>query len=361
MNENQNNKQNENSQKEYTNKFRMRINFEGSSLLMETDNFRKKTLLKLSNLRSEFLKDYFLSNNLKFSNKIFGTKLRKINYLLMISLYISEGLCMFYILKSNFNKNLIADQNDKFSELKYQNSIVNVSSLYLLGNYINFIRPKTLFGILFSTFMFKSIGTIQNTYENSSSQEKKKIEDFVERFNFSKVFKKLFMNDLFKIPNLKMIDCNEITIAKQFISFSTVCCLNLFLKSNLKTYNLSNLNIPFFNTKHLKMFLWLFVIGKLSNFFGHLGFYSLDLFTLEGIFLLLSKLLIINPYYVAPMICFFICNPYSLFIFSPTKNNFDDNDTIANEYKKKGYLERFKIRIKFLTLNLFFYTKKIYF
>lgn len=350
------------NQKEYTNKFRMKINFGGTSLLLENDNFRKKTLLKLSNLRSQFKKDYFLSNRLKFSNKLFGTRIRKLNYLLMISMYISEGMNMFSILK--LNKEKIADKEFKniFSFLNYQNNIINISSLFLFGNYLNYTNPKMFLTILTSTFIFKSIGAFQNIYIDSTDEEKKNLKGFINN-KFPKIFKIFFIDDYFQIPNLKFIDCNEITITKQILSFATVCSLNIFLKSNLKSYTFSNMNlkIPYFNSKHLKMFLWLFVIGKISSFFGHLGYFTLDLLTIEGLMLIFTNLSIINPFYIPPMLIFFIFNPYSMFIFSSTKNNFEDNDTTLNEYKKKGYYERFKIRFKFLALNLFLFSKKIYF
>lgn len=376
---NQTNSFGNSKKKDFKNDFRARLNVKNYSLLLEHNNFRKKTAIKLSNNITKLSSTIQIINNLTIWDMLkikgFSSKIRFFNSIAIKGFLVYEvyylGKIVFHNL--NINNNYLNidsksicngfDSNKNFH--KASDSIFKLLTIFYLGRLVNFYTPKVLTSFIFADFIFKyfsfadknNIRTEENKNDNNLSYK-----NLISIINI-KLKNLLSYNVVTNLPftNIRIIDYEEFTLQKMLVVYSLVKMLHLNFNDNKKFYKASNtISIQYINTKHLKMFFSLYFLGKLSNWFGLMGVSTLDLHSTEGIVITAASLLAINKFYLIGFVPIFLFNPYSLFIYSSVKNHLNE-EYMKNSYYSKNRLERIKIMALFFGINMFFYSKKIYF
>jgi hypothetical protein len=353
---------------EFKNDFRSRLNIKGYSLLLEHNNFRKKTAIKLSNNMSVITNTIQVINNLKFIDyfkaKNFGSKIRLFNntalkafilyeifFLGKVFIQSSSNKCELNFMK-RLKENYFASTTPSYKEAS--NSIAKILVTFYLGRLINIYSPKLLFGFIFGDILFKYF----SYYESFLDTNKKQVNIFE-----NKLKKLLALNNIDSLPfrNLKVVEFQECTLQKMLVVYSVVKMLHLNFNDNRKFYNMQNvLKIQYLNTKHLKVFFSLYFLGKLSNWFGLIGVPTLDLHNTEGLGMTMITLFGLNKFYLLGFLPIFLFNPYSLFIYSSIKNHLNE-EYMKNTYYSKSRMQRIKVMTTFFAINMFFYSKAIYY
>lgn len=352
------------SKKLFNNSYRSRMNIKDYSLLLEHMSGKKRLAIKISNSLTLISDAIQVINRLKILDYLklnhFGTKIRFFNHISIRLFLIFEAFCIgktLISLKDDFYSSYKSYKDINFDKYKdIPDSIFKISSIYFIGRLFNFYSPKLLFTFILIDLSMKYISKkeknmLANINNNSSTY-------LTVQNNSNDYFQYLALknNNILNISNLKLIEFEDIQLSKLLLSYSIIKTLDLLIKDNLKTAY----KIPIFNTKHLKVFLILYAIGKFTNWLGLLGYSSVDFHTTEGLIISLCNLIAINKYYLLGFFPLYLFNFYSLFIYSSTKNRLNENYLNENYYVKNR-IERYYIMLKFHLINMYFYSRKIYY
>ena len=346
---------------EFKNDYRSRILIKDKySLLLENKATSKKFLIKISSLLSKFTTSIQIINRTTLSDMLkqkgFLSKVRLFNYFSMRTFLLIEASKLIYYFYKSYNKKEF-NESEYDSISKCSNSAAKIFLNFFFGRVFNYYTPYATTSFIVADFMSKYGAYLQSNnfkfdIESNSSNSGKTI-------YLKKMINSAFFSDIL-LKNMLFIDLDQVSFQKFILSYGIVNILHMLFNDNKKLYSFGNLAITYFNSKYLKVFFAFFLISKFSNFLGLIGFDCFNLHTTDGLIMTTTLFAIKNIYYLPCLSLLFIFNPYSLYIFSSAKNSLEE-EVIEKEYRKKNYLRRLIIRTKFMFLNLFFFSKNLYF
>lgn len=333
---------------EFKNTYRQRINIKGESLLLENDNYRKRLVIKIVNSVRDYKKQSVLMKSLTFQKM---NVLQKLNFLIISGYIIYESSNLITSIHT-LSPHIKVHKKDKYMEsadmtiTSISNSLFKIYSIYKVGNFINFLFPNRLFYISIFQFM---VPYIIRQICNSSyfSQPQSSTKFLISSFNSFSSESLILSSDLYN---------------QTLLSFSIVLLLDRLLLSKVKYTNLKFLpfQVKYFNTKNPKMLLSLFFISKITKYLSLLGLSSIDISSFESIVTGSFCVFLVKKSLLLSISLWFMFNPYSYFIFSSTKNSLNE-DIINRDYKNRSRLEKVNIYLYFMLINLFLYSKDVYF